>query len=763
MFEKLIKIQNVGRFQNFTAEGDTTFRRTTLIYAENGSGKTTLSTIFRSLSNGSSTVLSERHTIGETEAQSINLLAQGRRINFKNGTWGENLDNIFVFDSEFINQNVYAGYYVDLEQKRELYQFVIGSDQIELAKKIEELNEKGKRLTKEKQDLEKELKGYHGLLSLDEFLNIQNDSDIDQKLEDISKQILHKENENDIKKLSTLKIVTIPSIETPTLVDDLKNDLDTTTVNVAKKVKSHINNQLHIQNPEEWISAGVKSMSMDQEGDICPFCNQATADSDLIELFRLYFSNEYTNLVSTIENHLTKIDEAFGEKHLGQLENTILKNEKFLESWKRFLNIDLPTINRDEVVSKWRNIRGSLTAKLKTKQANPLSSIALENTLVENISNLSQTLAEYNDQIKAYNEQITLIQNQDVISVTDLKKERQMLQIHKQRFDPDVSTLCEGYTAILESKKMCDEDKKSRRKALDISEGDLLTQFQTSINQYLMNFGADFRIKENKKSMRGGKPSASYCVEIRNESISLGDAKTEGTPSFKSLLSEGDKSTLAFALFLAKLDSYPSLSESIVVIDDPVSSLDTHRQNTTCSRIGKLSKEVKQLILLSHNHSFLQDAYLNGAISKEETRLLFIKKIGADSKLIPWNMEETISSTYVLNFDAVQNYIERTEGDSLTVARALRPMLEENLRMRFPRTFTRNIWLGDFINNIRNAPSSTELEPMKPMLDEISDINEYTKDFHHGDGSGGKPVNSTELQTYARRTLRVMQGLPKTT
>ncbi len=49
MLQRVISIKNVGRFQNYGAAGDVTFRRYTLIFAENGRGKTTLCAILRSL------------------------------------------------------------------------------------------------------------------------------------------------------------------------------------------------------------------------------------------------------------------------------------------------------------------------------------------------------------------------------------------------------------------------------------------------------------------------------------------------------------------------------------------------------------------------------------------------------------------------------------------------------------------------------------------------------------------------------------------
>ena len=56
-------------------------------------------------------------------------------------------------------------------------------------------------------------------------------------------------------------------------------------------------------------------------------------------------------------------------------------------------------------------------------------------------------------------------------------------------------------------------------------------------------------------------------------------------PSFRNTLSAGDKSTLALALFLAKLNADPALNETIVVLDDPFTSLDSFRRQFTAIEI----------------------------------------------------------------------------------------------------------------------------------------------------------------------------------
>jgi wobble nucleotide-excising tRNase len=61
MIQKILKIQNVGLFQDTPAP--LTFGRLTGIYAENGRGKSTLAAILRSSVTNDPSILASRHTI----------------------------------------------------------------------------------------------------------------------------------------------------------------------------------------------------------------------------------------------------------------------------------------------------------------------------------------------------------------------------------------------------------------------------------------------------------------------------------------------------------------------------------------------------------------------------------------------------------------------------------------------------------------------------------------------------------------------------
>jgi len=104
MLEKVVEIKNIGRFSNYAAKGDVTFRKLTLIYAENGRGKTTLCAILRSLQSRQPEFISERQTLGATEAPFVHIRLNNTDYKFDGNAWTNSHPDILIFDSVFVNR-----------------------------------------------------------------------------------------------------------------------------------------------------------------------------------------------------------------------------------------------------------------------------------------------------------------------------------------------------------------------------------------------------------------------------------------------------------------------------------------------------------------------------------------------------------------------------------------------------------------------------------------------------------------------------------
>ena len=227
-----------------------------------------------------------------------------------------------------------------------------------------------------------------------------------------------------------------------------------------------------------------------------------------------------------------------------------------------------------------------------------------------------------------------------------------------------------------------------------------------------------------------------------------------GTPTFGNILSGGDRTTLAFAFFLASLEGRPNLQNSIVVIDDPISSMDDHRASTTVRRVRELALRAAQVIVLSHRKPFLCRIWER---AKSEDRIaLEIARNANGSTFREWNVSEDSRTEHDRHYTTLRKYHDRNEGKNRDVAQSIRHYLEGYLRATCPDDLQPGESLGNnFIQKCTVAIGSKEEILSKTKLRELEDILEYAHGYHHSTTPGYETEMTvdSELLTFVSRTL----------
>lgn len=99
--------------------------------------------------------------------------------------------------------------------------------------------------------------------------------------------------------------------------------------------------------------------------------------------------------------------------------------------------------------------------------------------------------------------------------------------------------------------------------------------------------------------------------------------RRHGRP-IEGVLSEGEKTSIALAYFLSSLEAEGrKLSDLIVVLDDPISSLDSKALNYACALIRNCLNDAAQLIVLTHNLQCMNEfrkAWKNRAKPQEKDK-----------------------------------------------------------------------------------------------------------------------------------------------
>jgi wobble nucleotide-excising tRNase len=761
MLKKFISIKNVGKITDYVIVGDVEFRKLNLVYGENGSGKTTLSVILRSLKKNKPEYITGRKTIGATDNPEVILRVNDDNIEFRNGRWSGSLSEIEIFDALFIAENICAGFCVDHQHKKNLPIFALGEGCINFLADITALDESIRQKNYKIRQKEIGITGsIESRLTIEEFLNLPQDANIVKLISDQRSKVDMLKQAETILKKSLLDRIPAPTWRSEETLTLLAKELVTISKDAETKIQLHLRKCLD-QKGEGWLEYGLQHIVNNK----CPFCGLELKTSNLITVYQQYFSGEYKELKTAVAVHNTKVNGLFSYDNLLKVQRIIVENESlhafYIQS--KFHDIELMRFDFNDFKSVWDKLSQLLKANLQQKLLSPLDQILPGHeltALIDKYNTMTEAINEYNTQIDIINNAIG--KKKKTLDVSRLGNEEntlRMLQNQEKRYTPEVINLIEEYKRLRSEKRDCEIRKEETKTHLNQLTADVISKYQPKINDYLEKFGADFRISGQKIQYVGGKPSIDYCIELCGKSIELGDWDTPlDQPSFKNTLSEGDKSTLAFAFFLAKLDQDTALSGKIVIFDDPINSLDIHRRNCTIQNILMINQIAQQVIVLTHEPMFARSIWREA--QKSTLKCLRVLPTGRAIHIKEWDIEQETAGEYFQNYFALSKFLEDGSGDLRTVARCIRPLIEGNLRLRFPGNFKEEDWLGDFINKIHRATIPDPLVVAQPSLAEIEDINSYSKRFHHGHNPNADadsvPINPTELKTYVARTLKLI-------
>ncbi len=284
------------------------------------------------------------------------------------------------------------------------------------------------------------------------------------------------------------------------------------------------------------------------------------------------------------------------------------------------------------------------------------------------------------------------------------------------------------------------------------------------------------RIKELDKDNkgRGGSTRLKYVITFIGKELSVENVD-DNKHIFEHVLSLGDKSALALAFFLSKFAKTNS-DDSIIVLDDPMSSLDNYRKDATIVEIEKLINNGYQTIVFSHDPFFLSEIHKYSILSqhtkcfeidvsyKKSDPLMADSSQYISSKMVERiNYDSHVLHSYHKEYNKLYDFVADAKDESkVEVARSIRPILEAHLRFLYPREFNEGVWLGNMITMIRDETNpSSHFFDKHNQISQITKINEFSKAFHHADGFDTK-IQSLDLQTvqtYAQETLQFVTGI----
>ncbi|MEJ9222294.1 AAA family ATPase, partial [Paenibacillus glucanolyticus] len=401
----------------------------------------------------------------------------------------------------------------------------------------------------------------------------------------------------------------------------------------------------------DWVKQG--QISIKETEGVCPFCQQ-TLPSLFEEKLNLYFDQTYIESVQKLEIN--------SKKYIESVENAILQIESLLEfSKSEFTNKHKIESNLRLIKSKFEENRLLIENKMKE----PSRSVELVK-MEDLISDINQEIVDSNQKIDAHNK---LIEN--------IKNERENLSKDIWRYIIELNT--SNYQAYLKKKEEIEKVLSGLGKSVQQKkyyknqfEQELFHKQQqvtsvdhsvSEINNILHSFGfRSFRLASSNEK-------GSYKIVRENGEVA------------DNTLSEGEKTFITFLYFFQLLKGSNEIqdlqAEKIVVIDDPISSLDSSVLFMVSSLIRKIMFEIKddisdikQLFVLTHNVYFHKEVTFNQGNKSFGQATYWILRKNDDTTTIEPYSQNPIRTSYELlwkelknpsnhNYVSVQNIMRR--------------------------------------------------------------------------------------------------------
>ncbi|MBE0418103.1 MAG: AAA family ATPase [Coriobacteriia bacterium] len=760
MLERIGFIKNIGLFADHTQEPGTDFTDLTLIFGENGVGKTTIAAIVDSLRESTAVTITRRRSLPGHEVPTCSVCVDGTEYRFDGAGWDGQpaFGTIEVFFPDFVSRNVHAGGGVNTDQKRNLCEFVRGRQAVADVEELSKADAETRTALSDSKQVDDKLR----LLiktpdNLQDFLALTEDPKIDEKITAARAALAEAAAAEKVTARAVPKAVGLHPPDKTLLTEVLALTDEDVGADVAAVIAGRT--ALLGERGEAWLDHGAQHI-VDEH---CPFCGQDVAGVKLVEDIVQYFSAAYRELVAAMNEGVSSLRDAAGQSVFDGVRSEVRAQLAVAASWTDQYTIDEAAVEKHlgAAETAWSRGAAQLEALLSAKQSSPIDVVSAEDA--ETALALFDAATAHVDAINAMLTTCATAaetHKKTVASADKVKLELEVnhLENQKMRFSNTVKDLLAERAKHLQRRTVAQQKKDRLKTAIDAHASAVVGKYEGGINYYLQHFGCDIRIGKVGASYQGGKASVSYKLTVRGHDIPLGSATDD--PCFDSILSEGDKCSLALAFFLARLKDVPDLTGRIIVLDDPVSSLGGSRRRLVEGVIRDLHKRGAQVVVLTHDERLAAMLWRHSMKIKSMKNImpLQVERAGAGSRIVPWNAEKATRSEYVEDYLTLNGFLEGSI-DHTEAAPSIRPYVEQRLRHLFPGPpFETRDTLGVMIRKIREASPGERLHDLQGKLPELDAIADAGLPAGHAtdDVAGMPPLSREELRIFAQKALDVL-------
>ncbi|WP_129484903.1 AAA family ATPase [Helicobacter pylori] len=747
------KIKSFKAFCGLDAIEMGEFEHYNIIFGNNGCGKTSLTRAFELLISKNKHIEKYR-TISTVESPSIEFECKDESYTIEpNSNIGAPSFKVEIYNSDFLHNNTPFNSEFGLkklddgtiilegsvlgEETKEINQLKDCRGKVEKRqKKIKDENSTETLTAKQKSEIEKykeeiekirkkvtsnTIKITPNEIGINDFCKVSKDKFKYQenKLKDLEKDF--NELNEAMKKFDGLKEMELPK-DYQTIKDKLEFlfsfNIDKEAGQVSEKIKEHISKV-----GREFIEKGIK-LKKEMPDNACPFCTQKIPN-EIIQEYTSYFNKSVETfnqrsleMSGTLKNildqwNIKEILQSF-EKFEPFMKKDFSKNKESLENALEQIKVLLEKLQKE--VDKKEGAKNEEKFQEIDKEL-----LEIQKDIQQHVDETRKILNEKKKQKEKLEKLKTKLKEARIKKV---KHDSYDWQKSKREAERKLSVLNRGHERLNRLLEKIDNKLKelNDQKRPDIK---IINNYLKALNLPKYSLDKDYRIVLNSDALENSEA--------------------------EMILSDGEKTTLAFAYFLARLKLFykkEDLKDLVVVIDDPISSLDEQRIYNTSDIVAKINQELAgealkdeedkaQVFVLTHNHTFM--ARLINMVGKH-ARYFQLERNQNQLKIVCKNEAVGYFDTfYLLLFKEVYEFAkkEKVQDDfkeAINYGNKVRILLESFLKINFIDSFLAKkhdgVFKEDMLQNlIKTANEEVELNFSKLPFNKDDNCNIKNKEI----------------------------------
>ncbi len=411
-------------------------------------------------------------------------------------------------------------------------------------------------------------------------------------------------------------------------------------------------------NISDWVNQGRDYI---QKDNTCPFCQEKTITDDFKSQLESFFDETYLNDIKSIKEL---------KQEYNSLTQNLINELNAVETYQKdYKDTKLDNIKFSAFLKTLISQNATNNELLNSKIKEPSRSFEL-NSLKEQFDLISEVIINANAEIKKHNDIVSNFNTER----NNLVKSIWKLLIEEYRSEiVNYNTEKDGLEKGINGLQIQIDLKRTEYSKLDTEIKSLsknVTSIQPTIdeiNRLLESYGfLNFEIVPTTEE-------GFYQIQREDGTIA------------ETTLSEGEITFITFLYFLqlAKggISEETVNNERILVIDDPISSLDSNVLFIVSTLIKEIIKNIKaetgnikQLILLTHNVYFHKEVSFEGLNRKgEKSQFWILRKNNKVSTINFYEDKNPIQSSYELLWREIREW-ENNSG--ITIQNTLRRILE---------------------------------------------------------------------------------------